>query len=239
MKYTCVYADDAGESHYEDLEDELTVRDYAPPSPPFSSPPRRRPPASPSPGSRPAGTATGTRPRGGSTSSSSRVRSRARRATGTTGATARGARFCSRTRPARVIAPGWWATKTCWPPWCICRTDVDQTSLSHPSDWWGRSVADTSRRDVLGTCVLSGVAVQPAEAASVDPGRQPAVVGDFSRSSEARKGVLQKRFGVTSIPRTGARGDGPVPVVRRRLFPRHRRAHRAAAGYGVRTQAPT
>ena len=35
MKYTRVYADDAGESHYQDMEDELTVQDYAPPAPPF------------------------------------------------------------------------------------------------------------------------------------------------------------------------------------------------------------
>ena len=35
MKYTRVYADDAGESHYQDLEDESTIRDFAPPAPAF------------------------------------------------------------------------------------------------------------------------------------------------------------------------------------------------------------
>lgn len=35
MKYIRVYADENGESHYEDVEVELTARDFAPPAPPL------------------------------------------------------------------------------------------------------------------------------------------------------------------------------------------------------------
>jgi hypothetical protein len=35
VRYTRVYADEAGESHYEEVGPELTTRDYAPPAPPF------------------------------------------------------------------------------------------------------------------------------------------------------------------------------------------------------------
>ena len=35
MTYTRVYADETGESHYEDIEVELTPRDFAPPAPPL------------------------------------------------------------------------------------------------------------------------------------------------------------------------------------------------------------
>jgi hypothetical protein len=33
MMYTRLYADETGESHYEDIEAELTPRDFAPPAP--------------------------------------------------------------------------------------------------------------------------------------------------------------------------------------------------------------
>jgi hypothetical protein len=35
MMYIRVYADETGESHYEDIEVELTPRDFAPPAPPL------------------------------------------------------------------------------------------------------------------------------------------------------------------------------------------------------------
>ncbi len=35
MKYIRVYADENGESHYEDVEVELAARDFAPPAPPL------------------------------------------------------------------------------------------------------------------------------------------------------------------------------------------------------------
>jgi hypothetical protein len=35
MTYTRLYADETGESHYEDIEVELTPRDFAPPAPPL------------------------------------------------------------------------------------------------------------------------------------------------------------------------------------------------------------
>ena len=35
MKYTRYYADESGESHIEDVEVELTPRDFAPPAPPL------------------------------------------------------------------------------------------------------------------------------------------------------------------------------------------------------------
>jgi quercetin dioxygenase-like cupin family protein len=35
MKYIRVYADETGESHYEDVEVELTPRDFSPPAPPL------------------------------------------------------------------------------------------------------------------------------------------------------------------------------------------------------------
>jgi hypothetical protein len=35
MKYVRVYADDGGESHYADVEVELTAMDFAPPAPPL------------------------------------------------------------------------------------------------------------------------------------------------------------------------------------------------------------
>ena len=35
MKYVRVYADETGESHYEDVAVELTARDFAPPAPPL------------------------------------------------------------------------------------------------------------------------------------------------------------------------------------------------------------
>lgn len=34
--YTRLYADDAGESHFEDIEIDLALTDYAPPAPPLS-----------------------------------------------------------------------------------------------------------------------------------------------------------------------------------------------------------
>ncbi|CAA9363367.1 MAG: hypothetical protein AVDCRST_MAG93-7789, partial [uncultured Chloroflexia bacterium] len=36
MKYVRLYADEAGESHFEDVEVELTPIDYAPPAPPVN-----------------------------------------------------------------------------------------------------------------------------------------------------------------------------------------------------------
>jgi hypothetical protein len=35
MMYTRLYADETGESHYEDIEAKLTSRDFAPPAPPL------------------------------------------------------------------------------------------------------------------------------------------------------------------------------------------------------------
>jgi hypothetical protein len=35
MTYARIYADAAGESHFEDVESELIARDFAPPAPPF------------------------------------------------------------------------------------------------------------------------------------------------------------------------------------------------------------
>jgi hypothetical protein len=35
MTYARIYADEGGESHYEDIEVELTPRDFAPPAPPL------------------------------------------------------------------------------------------------------------------------------------------------------------------------------------------------------------
>ncbi len=35
MTYSRIYADETGESHYEDIEVELTPRDFAPPAPPL------------------------------------------------------------------------------------------------------------------------------------------------------------------------------------------------------------
>lgn len=35
MEYTRLYADDHGESHFEDIEIDLTLTEYAPPAPPL------------------------------------------------------------------------------------------------------------------------------------------------------------------------------------------------------------
>jgi hypothetical protein len=34
MQYTHLYSDDYGESHFEDIQIDLTLTDYAPPAPP-------------------------------------------------------------------------------------------------------------------------------------------------------------------------------------------------------------
>jgi hypothetical protein len=36
MQYTHLYSDDYGESHFEDIQIDLTLTDYAPPAPPLS-----------------------------------------------------------------------------------------------------------------------------------------------------------------------------------------------------------
>ena len=125
MKYIRVYADEKGDSHYEDVEVELTARDFAPPAPPL-----QLSPMTPATGVAfvrfPAGWDGDWHPTPRRQfffflTGELRGRDERRRSAG---ATAREAQYCSKTRPAEAIAPGWWATVRYWRRWCSWRTEV-------------------------------------------------------------------------------------------------------------------